>query len=97
MFKGMGVLVNSTALYTLCFVDDQILIAQDYKDLSYMTRKLFKEYKKWGLQNKCRKDGMYMYWRCIAGYSIRRWANNKTLRTIQIFVNENNTGWDTGC
>ena len=47
----MGVPLNdNTTLYTLCFADDQIVIAQDHEDLSYMTRKLIEEYKKWGLE-----------------------------------------------
>jgi hypothetical protein len=31
------------------YIYDQLLIAQDYEDLEYMTRKLIDEYKLWGL------------------------------------------------
>jgi len=34
----------------MLFADDQLLIAQDYEDLEYMTRKLIDEYKLWGLK-----------------------------------------------
>lgn len=47
----MGIPLNdNTTLYTLCFADDQVVIAQDRDDLNYMTRKLVEEYKKWGLE-----------------------------------------------
>lgn len=49
--NGMGIPLNdNTTLFTLCFADDQIVIAQDHEDLSYMTRKLIEEYTKWGLE-----------------------------------------------
>ena len=34
---------------TLCFADDQVLIAQDHDDINYVTRKFTEEYHKWGL------------------------------------------------
>lgn len=47
----MGVPLNDEeTLYTLCFADDQVLIAQDQDDAEYMTRKLVAEYRKWGLE-----------------------------------------------
>jgi hypothetical protein len=30
--------------------DDQLIIAQDYEDLEYTTRKLIEEYEVWGLK-----------------------------------------------
>jgi hypothetical protein len=36
--------------YSLLFADDQLLIAQNYEDLEYMTRKLIDEYELWGLK-----------------------------------------------
>ena len=37
-------------IYSLLFADDQLLTAQDYEDLEYMTRKLIDEYELWGLK-----------------------------------------------
>jgi len=34
----------------MLFADDQLLIAQDYEDVEYMTRKLIDEYELWGLK-----------------------------------------------
>ena len=34
---------------TLCFAYDEVLIARDYGDINYVTRKLIEEYRKWGL------------------------------------------------
>jgi len=39
----------------MLFADDQLLIAQDYEDLSYMTRKLIDEYELWGLKLNVKK------------------------------------------
>jgi len=33
-------LIQDTTIYSMLFSDDQLLIAQDYEDLEYMTRKL---------------------------------------------------------
>ena len=35
-------------IYSMIFAGDQLLIAQDYEDLEYMTRKLIDEYELWG-------------------------------------------------
>jgi hypothetical protein len=43
----MGLDIQDTTIYSLLFVDDQLLIAQDYEDLEYMTRKLIDEYELW--------------------------------------------------
>ena len=37
-------------IYSMLFADDQLLIAEDYEDLEYMTRKLIEEYELWGLK-----------------------------------------------
>lgn len=47
---GMGVPVRDDYLYTLSFADDQVVIAQDEDDLSFMVRKLKEEYTKAGLE-----------------------------------------------
>ena len=43
------------SLYTLCFTDDQVVIAQDEEDLSYMIRKLNEGYTKMGLEMNIKK------------------------------------------
>jgi len=45
----MGVPIQNTQVYSLCFASDQVLLAQDNDDVEYMTRKLKEEYEKWGL------------------------------------------------
>ncbi|KAH1002379.1 hypothetical protein HUJ04_008467 [Dendroctonus ponderosae] len=59
----MGNPLNETISYTLCFADDQIVVAQEYDDLEYMTRTLIEEYKKCGLEVNIKKAA-YM---CIGG------------------------------
>jgi len=39
----------------MLIADDQLLIAQDYEDLEYMTRKLTDEYELWGLKLMLKK------------------------------------------
>jgi len=45
----MGIPLEITTLYTLQFVDDQVVLAGDKEDLEYKTRKLKETYEKWGL------------------------------------------------
>ena len=53
---GMGIPLNDgTTLYTLCFADDQVVLAQDREDLEYMARNLIEEYSKWGLEVNIKK------------------------------------------
>jgi len=47
--QPMGVPIQNTQVYSLCFASDQVLLAQDNDDVEYMTRKLKEEYEKWGL------------------------------------------------
>lgn len=62
--KNMGIpLTDDSTLYTLCFADDQIVLAQDYEDLQYMSKKLIEEYKHWGLEVNLSKTE-YM---CVGG------------------------------
>jgi len=42
-------------MYTMLFADEQLLIAQDYEDLEYMTKKLIDEYELWGLKLNVKK------------------------------------------
>ena len=53
--QGMGIPVRNSHLYTLCFADDQVVIAQDEDDMSYMVRKLQEEYIKAGLEINLKK------------------------------------------
>jgi hypothetical protein len=46
----MGLEIQDMTVYSLLFADDHLLIAQDYEDLEYMTRKLIDEYELWGLK-----------------------------------------------
>jgi hypothetical protein len=39
----------------MLFADDQLLIAQDYEDLEYMTRKLIDECEWWGFKLNVKK------------------------------------------
>jgi hypothetical protein len=39
----------------MVFADDQLLIAQIYEELQYMTRKLIDEYELWGLKLNVKK------------------------------------------
>jgi hypothetical protein len=59
----MGIPLEGKTLYTLCFADVQILIAQDHDDVEYMTRKIIEEYRIWGLEVNIDKT-RYM---CIGG------------------------------
>ena len=51
----MGLEIQDTTIYSMLFADDQLLIAQDYEDLEYMTRKLINEYELWGLKLNVKK------------------------------------------
>jgi len=72
----MGMEIQDTTTYTMLFADDQLLIAQDYEDLEYMTKKLIDEYELWGLKlniNGHRKN--------IKRFTTRRWeGNNKSCK-----------------
>jgi hypothetical protein len=46
----MGLEIQDTTIYSLLFADDQLLIAQDYEYIEYMTRKLIYEYELLGLK-----------------------------------------------
>jgi len=51
----MGLEIQNTAIYSMLFADEQLLIAQDYGDLEYMTRKLIDECELWGLKLNIKK------------------------------------------
>jgi hypothetical protein len=46
----MGLEIQDTTIYSMLFADNQLLIAQEYEDLEYRTRKLIEEYEVWGLK-----------------------------------------------
>ena len=51
----MGLEIQDTTIYSMLFADDQLLTAQDYEDLEYMTRKLIDEYGLWRLKLNVKK------------------------------------------
>ena len=55
----MGLEIQDTTIYSMLFADDELLIAQDYEDLEYMTRKLIDEFELWGLKLNVKKT-IYM-------------------------------------
>jgi len=55
----MGLEIQVT-IYSMLFAHYQLLIAQDYEDLEYMTRKLIEEYELWGLELHVKKNTKYM-------------------------------------
>jgi len=55
MCAKMGLEIQDTTIYSMLFAGDQLLIAQDYEDLEYMTGKLIEEYELWGLELNVKK------------------------------------------
>ena len=51
----MELQILDMTIYSMIFAGDQLLIAQDYEDLEYMTRKLIDEYELWGLKLNVKK------------------------------------------
>jgi len=51
----MGLEIQDTTIYSMLFADDQLLIAQYYEDLEYMTRKLIDQYELGGLKLNVKK------------------------------------------
>ena len=51
--------IQDTTIHSMLFADDQLLIAQDYEDLEYMTRKLIGEYELWGLKLSVKKINIW--------------------------------------
>jgi len=56
----MGLEIQDTTIYTILCADDQLLIAQDYEDLEYMTKKLIDDYELWGLKLNVKKKTNYI-------------------------------------
>ena len=78
----MGLEIQDMTIYSLLFADDQLLIAQDYEDLEYMTRKLIDEYEMWGLKlNVKKKNSMYGHRRHIKRLTTRRLEGDNKLCT----------------
>jgi hypothetical protein len=46
---------DNLCIYSMLFADDQLLTAQDYEDLEYMTRRLTDECDLWGLKLNIKK------------------------------------------
>jgi hypothetical protein len=51
----MGLEIQDTTIHSMLFADDQLIIAQDYEDLEYMTMKLIKECEVWVLKLNVKK------------------------------------------
>jgi len=60
----MGLKIQDRTIYSMLFADDQLLIAQNYEELQYMTRKLIEKYELWGLKVNV-KETKYMLIRDI--------------------------------
>lgn len=54
--KNMGIQINNDTLFTLYFADNQVVIAEDEMDLSYIVRKLKEQYKEAGLNINMKKS-----------------------------------------
>lgn len=52
---GMDIPINNEQLFIVSFADDQVVLAQDAYDLEFMIKRLYNEYKKWGLQVSLQK------------------------------------------
>jgi len=52
---NMGLEIQDT-ICTILLADEQLLIAQDYEDLEYMTKKLIDKYELWGLKLNIKKN-----------------------------------------
>jgi hypothetical protein len=52
----MELKIQDRTIYSMLFADDQLLIAQNYEELQYMTRKLIDEYELWGLKLNVKKN-----------------------------------------
>ena len=78
----MGSEIQDTTIYTMLFADDQLLIAQDYEDLEYMTKKLIDEYELWGLKLNLKKiNTLCGHRRHIKRFTTtRREGNNKSCK-----------------
>lgn len=48
--SSMGIWLNDSPVYTILFADDQVVMAEDQQDMTYMLNKLIEEYTKWGLE-----------------------------------------------
>ncbi|XP_049767877.1 uncharacterized protein LOC126101230 [Schistocerca cancellata] len=53
--SGYGVIVEESTIFSLHFADDQIVLAKDENDLTYMIRKFKEEYNKAGLKMNMKK------------------------------------------
>ena len=51
----IGLEIQDTTIYTMIFPHDQLLIAHDYENLEYTTKKLIYKYELWGLKLNVKK------------------------------------------
>ena len=87
----MGLKIQDRTIYSMLFADDQLLIAQNYEELQYMTRKLIDEYELWGLKLNVKKT-KYMSIRDIPrDLKLEDEKQDiKLCRRIYLFGNKNN-------
>lgn len=45
----MGVVTKDENIFSLCFTDDQVIVAQDKDDAAYMIQTGLEEYTTWGI------------------------------------------------
>lgn len=67
--QGMGIPIDNAYLFNLNFADDQAILAQDAYDMEFMLRRLYAEYKMWGLEVSLEKTE-YLVTNSIAQYEI---------------------------
>ena len=72
-------------LYSMLFADDQLLIAQNYDELHYMTRKLIDEYEFWGLKLNVKRNKIYDHKRRTKRFATGKWeGGNKLCKRIYL-------------
>jgi hypothetical protein len=60
-FAKMGLEIQDTTIHSMIFADEQLIIAQDYEHLEYMTRKLIDEYDLRCLKLNIKKINLWPY------------------------------------
>lgn len=48
----MGVVTKDENIFSLCFTDDQVIVAQDKDDAAYMIQTVLEEDTTWGIASK---------------------------------------------
>jgi hypothetical protein len=61
----IGLEIQDTTIYSMLFADDQLIIAQAYEELEYMTRKIIEEHEVWGLKLNVKKLNIIIIYKHI--------------------------------